>query len=141
MLAQDLITRAPVTLEPGGKLSDAARRMREADVGSVVVVDRGGPVGVLTDRDAALALASGVEDLLVTDVMTPFPVMIPATADVEQCLDRMESHGVRRILIMEDDERLVGVVSLDDVLMHLGYLMGKAAALVRTEVSSVQQPR
>jgi predicted transcriptional regulator len=56
-----------------------------------------------------------------------------AEADIEMCLERMEEFGVRRILIMED-ETLVGVVSLDDLLVHLGYLMSKASSLIRSEI-------
>jgi hypothetical protein len=51
------------------------------------------------------------------------------------CLERMEEFRVRRILIMEGDV-LVGVVSLDDILMHLSYLLNKASALIRYEVAS-----
>lgn len=133
MLAQDLITRAPVLVRTGEPLEQAARRMRDSDVGSVVVMQGSEPVGILTDRDVAMLLAAGVLDVPIEDVMTPRPVSIPARADVELCLERMETHAVRRILIMENGN-LVGVVSLDDILMHLGYLMGKASSLIRAEV-------
>ncbi|HUP01430.1 MAG TPA: CBS domain-containing protein [Gemmatimonadota bacterium] len=134
MLAQDLITRAPVLVHREATLADAVRRMRDADVGSVVVAEKEEPVGILTDRDVALHLGRGPDGWLVEDVMTPTPVSIPAEADVELCLDRMEEHGIRRILIMEGFT-IVGVVSLDDILMHLGYLMGKASSLIRAEIA------
>lgn len=133
MLAQDLITRAPVLVDSDEPLREAARRMRDADVGSVVVMEGGEPIGILTDRDVAMFMAADVIDVPVEIVMTRHPVSISAHADVEMCLERMEAHAVRRILIVEDG-RLIGVVSLDDILMHLGYLMGKASALVRTEI-------
>jgi CBS domain-containing protein len=135
MLAQDLITRAPVLVDRKAPVAEAVRRMRDVDVGSVVVVEHEEPIGILTDRDVALDLARGVAGgRLAEDVMTPVPVSIPADADVELCLERMEENGVRRILIVEDSV-IVGVVSLDDILMHLGYLMGKASSLIRTEIT------
>lgn len=103
MLAQDLITRPPVLVHREARLADAGRRMRDTDVGSVVVVENGEPVGILTDRDIALDLARGVGGgRLVEDVMTPVPVSITSGADVELCLERMEENGVRRIVIVED---------------------------------------
>ena len=135
MLAQDLITRAPVLVHRTAPVAEAVRRMRDADVGSVVVVENGEPLGIVTDRDVALDLARGVAGRrLVEEVMTPVPVSIPPEADVEMCLERMEENGVRRIVIVEDSV-IVGIVSLDDVLMHLGYLMGKASSLIRAEVT------
>jgi CBS domain-containing protein len=135
MLVQDLMTRAPVVVRTGTPLSAAAIRMRETAVGSIVVIDGEKPVGILTDRDVALALPEGFGGANVEDVMTPFPVSVPAEADIEMCLERMEEFRVRRILIMEGDV-LVGVVSLDDILMHLSYLLNKASALIRYEVAS-----
>jgi CBS domain-containing protein len=136
VLAQDLITRAPVVLPLGSSLSEAARRMRDAAVGSIVVMDGGRPAGILTDRDVTLFLAGQIEDALVEEVMTSNPASIPAMGDVGMCLDRMEEEGVRRILIVED-ATLVGVISLDDIVMHLAYLLGKASSLIRREVSRV----
>jgi len=135
MLAQDLITRAPVLVHRTAPVAEAVRRMRDADVGSVVVVEEEEPIGILTDRDVALDMARGAAGgRLVEEVMTPVPVSIPADVDVELCLERMEDNCVRRILIVEDSV-IVGIVSLDDILMHLGYLMGKASSLIRAEVT------
>ncbi len=135
MLVQDLMTRAPVVVRRGAPLSAAATRMREAAVGCVIVMEDSEPIGVVTDRDVALAMSDGLEGANVEDIMTPHPVSVPADADIEVCLERMEEFRVRRILIVEDDA-LVGVVSLDDILMHLGYLMTKASSLIRSEVAS-----
>jgi CBS domain-containing protein len=133
MLVQDLITRAPVAVSPGASLERAAARMRDAAVGSIVVTEDHEPVGILTDRDVALALAEGLEAMAVRDIMSPHPICIPVEADIEMCIERMEEFGVRRILVTEGD-KLVGVVSLDDILIHLGYLMSKASSLIQSEI-------
>ena len=138
MLIEDLITRAPVTVPTGSHLSLAARRMADSDVGSIVVVDDSQePIGIMTDRDIALHMASGVEDAGVEDVMTPQPVSVSRGTDVEQCIDRMGSHEVRRILVLDEEGRLVGVVSLDDILMHLSNMLGRTAGLIRAEVARI----
>ena len=85
MLAQDLITRAPVLVHAEDALSDAARRMRDAEVGSVVVMDRGQPVGILTDRDLALLLTGDTDQVRVDDVMTVSGHRI-STTEVESAI-------------------------------------------------------
>lgn len=103
----------------------------------MVVVEGCDPVGILTDRDLALALAEEVEHVTVGDLMTPHPLAIQLDTDVESCLDRMAAFHVRRMLIVDDDA-LVGVVSLDDILVHLGALMAKASALIESEVAGAK---
>jgi CBS domain-containing protein len=71
------------------------------------------------------------------DAMTPAPVCLPAGSDVEECLNRMEAHGVRRIPLVDARGRLVGVVSLDDLLLYMGVQVGSVAALIRKEVVAV----
>jgi CBS domain-containing protein len=137
VLIEDLITRAPVTVPKGSRLSQAAKRMGEADVGSVVVMDEDDPVGILTDRDIALFLAGGVEDPRVDEVMTAHPVAVERGTDVEQCIEKMGAQEIRRILVLDESGRLEGVVSLDDIVMHLSNTLEKAATLIRAEVARI----
>jgi CBS domain-containing protein len=138
MLIEDLITRSPVTVPKGAHVSLAARRMAESDVGSIVVVEDGkDPAGILTDRDVALHMAGGVEDARVEDVMTARPVSVSRGTDVEQCIEKMGTHEVRRILVLDENGDLEGVVSLDDIVMHLSNMLGRAASLIRAEVARI----
>ena len=138
MLIEDLITRSPVTVPRGADVSFAASRMAESDVGSVVVVADGKePAGILTDRDVALHMAGGVEDARVEDVMTALPVSVSRGTDVEQCIEKMGSYEVRRILVLDENGELEGVVSLDDIVMHLSNMLVRAAALIRSEVARI----
>lgn len=135
MRIEDLITRSPVTVPRGTMLSEAADRMAETNVGSVVVVqDDREPVGIVTDRDLALHLAGGVRETTVDDIMTTFPVSVDRSTDVEACIERMDTHGVRRILVLDQDEELLGVVSLDDIVIHLSNVLARAGSLIRSEV-------
>jgi CBS domain-containing protein len=138
MRIEELMTRSPTTVTPTMTLTEAARKMKESGVGSVVVTDEGEVIGVLTDRDIALALAFPQEfdaQSRVDVVMTPRPVTIEAGAEVPEGLERMRAHAIRRLVVVDSRGRLLGVVSLDDLLIHLGNTMAAVAELVREEVA------
>lgn len=140
MLIENLITRSAATVAQQDTVADAAQIMKDRDVGSVVVVEGKKVVGILTDRDIVLRLGAdghGSLEAPVSSIMTRMPLCLSANVDVEQCLERMEAHSVRRVPILDDDDELIGVVSLDDILIHLGRVLGTASALVRAEVAGV----
>jgi CBS domain-containing protein len=140
MEIQNLIRRSAVTLPATASLAEAARLMKENDVGSVVITDGARVVGIVTDRDIVVRLVAEGRNpatAAAEEAMTRAPVCLAAGSDVEECLNRMEAHGVRRIPLLDARGKLVGVVSLDDVLLYLGVQMGSAAALIRKEVVAV----
>jgi nucleotide-binding universal stress UspA family protein len=118
-----------------------ALQMKESDVGSVVVLDSDGDVaGIVTDRDVAIRLVADKLPAATTpvdDIMTSMPFCVGRGMDVEQALKKMEVHGVRRIPVLDEKDELIGVVSLDDILIHLGKTLGVAAALIRAEVAGL----
>ena len=139
MVVEDLITRSPVTLPPGAVVSEAASLMKERNVGSVIVVDDGAVVGILTDRDIALALAGEEEHeelgvTAVSELMTVNPACLQVGTDVERALEVMQRNGVRRIPLKNQRGDLLGLVSLDDVVMHLSQQLANASAVLRSEV-------
>jgi CBS domain-containing protein len=135
VLVENLIRRAPVVVGPEASLAEAARRMAETDVGSVLVTERRDVLGILTDRDLALAIGNGgTPATSVRVVMTAAPLTVQSGTDVEACLERMAEHAVRRVPVTARDGRLLGVISLDDVLLHLAHVVGRAASVVRSEI-------
>lgn len=142
MLLMDLVNRAPVTVLPEASVIEAARAMRDRNVGSVIVYEEGSVVGILTDRDVVLALADGRfvdRNQCVSEIMTRNPVCLASRDDVDTGLARMRSHGVRRMPVLNEQGELVGIVSLDDMLMHMGRTLSTAANLVEAEVASVPE--
>ncbi|HET6342171.1 MAG TPA: CBS domain-containing protein [Gemmatimonadota bacterium] len=141
MIVEDLITRSPVTVGREDSVAEAALQMKEGDVGSVVVLGEAGDVvGIVTDRDIAIRLVAEelpAETTPVDEIMTIMPLCIERRMDVEQALKKMEIHGVRRIPVLDEGNELVGVVSLDDILIHLEKTLGVAAALIRAEVAGL----
>jgi len=124
MNALELCQRHVVTVRRHEELTTAAWMMRERNVGCLVVVEAAGPmggervIGMLTDREivtAVIAREADPRNLLVSDVMTHHPVTIPASSTLDEALQRMRSAGVRRIPVVDDRERLAGILALDDI--------------------------
>ena len=116
----------------------AARRMATRCVGTLVILDKEKrPVGILTDRDLAVrVLAEGLnpDTTPVADVMTLHPTTINENTSIEDVLALMRAKSVRRLPVVERQGRLVGLVSVDDVLAllaeefrHLGKLLEKSS--------------
>jgi len=116
----------------------AARRMATRCVGTLVILDKEKrPVGILTDRDLAVrVLAEGLnpDTTPVADVMTLHPATINENTSIEDVLALMRAKSVRRLPVVERQGRLVGLVSVDDVLAllaeefrHLGKLLEKSS--------------
>lgn len=98
---------------------EAARRMREREVGFLVAIDsRGRPVGVLTERDlVGRVLADGHDpaSMRVRAVMTPNPNTIAVEAPIETAVSLMMFGAVRRLPVVDQAGKVVGIVTLDDV--------------------------
>jgi CBS domain-containing protein len=121
MKISDVMTPNPRTVKLSDDIQVAARIMREEDAGSVPVVSEGRVVGMVTDRDIVVrAVADGdfdctIEDVCTADVVCATPEM--STADGAEL---MGEHQVRRLPVVDGDERLVGIVSLGDLAVKEG---------------------
>ncbi|MCA1685112.1 MAG: CBS domain-containing protein, partial [Planctomycetia bacterium] len=101
--AADVMTHSPRTCSPFSTVLEAVLIFRDADCGAVPVVDANQAVGVLTDRDVALALAdhSDLAGLPVSDVMTRGAVTVAPDASLEDVKAQFGAHGVRRLLVAD----------------------------------------
>jgi len=104
-------------------IAGAARMMRQQHTGDLIVVDETDgdriPIGIITDRDIVVqVLAQGrdPDKTAVGDVMATKLVIASASEDTAGGLERMRTHGVRRLPVVDDKERIVGIVTLDDLL-------------------------
>jgi len=122
MKLNDIFTRTVVTAGPEETLATVALRMQEHNVGTVVIVEDRRPVGIVTDRDLALALgAQGVSPQgAVQKVMTHHVLAIPEDTSIYTATKFMRERAVRRLPIVDGEDRLVGIVTLDDLLRFLG---------------------
>jgi CBS domain-containing protein len=107
---------------------------RDAGCGLVPVTEGGRPVGVVTDRDIALALAEHETDLAGTPVeslMTKAVVTIAVADSVDAAVETLGGHGVRRLLVVDSEGRLVGVLSWADLAPHLSERgLGRTVSLI-----------
>ena len=119
-----------VTASAQMTVDQAARAMRSKNVGALVVVNAGRPVGMLTDRDIAVeVVARGMdpEEVRVGDVMVKKPVTIRQDLGIFDAAKAFAKTGVRRLPVVTSSGVLVGVITMDDVLMLLGNEMGHMA--------------
>jgi CBS domain-containing protein len=101
----------------------AARLMREHHTGDLVVIDNADeerePVGIVTDRDIVVEVIAQERDpnkTTVGDIMSTRLVIASESEDASQALQRMVAHGVRRIPVVDDEQYVQGIVTLDDML-------------------------
>lgn len=104
-------------------IAAASRLMRERHVGDLVVVEdldeEREPVGILTDRDIVVEIIARDKDprmVTVGEVMSKPIVIASESEDTAQALQRMAAHGVRRVPVVDDQSRVIGIVTLDDLL-------------------------
>ena len=120
--AADVMTPDPRTCSVFSTVLEAVMIFRDADCGAVPVIDEGKPVGVLTDRDVALALADFEERLPATpvsEIMTRGVISIKPDADMNSIIEQFGDHRVRRLLVVDSSDRLVGIVAWADVAPYV----------------------
>jgi CBS domain-containing protein len=118
----ELFTKGAVTARPEETVAAIVKKMREHNIGAVVVVKDQRPVGIITDRDVALALgAQGlVPETQAQKVMTKHVLAIPDDTSVFAATSFMRDRGIRRLPIVDGEDRVVGMVSMDDIVRFLG---------------------
>lgn len=121
MPIRDIAATDVVTAARTDSVTDVAETMADEHVGSVVVEEESLPIGIVTDRQIAIELGDDpelgyehVDEIMTRDVMT-----IDADAGIYQAAEALADEGVRRAPLVDDDEELVGLVSLDDILYTL----------------------
>lgn len=137
MNAGEICVREVDLAEPGESVWRAAQRMRDRAVGTLVIVNLARePIGIVTDRDLmerVLAEARDPRDTRVESVMTSDPTSIAEGDPIEVALPRMRRGGFRRLPVVNANGALVGLLSMDDVLMVLGEQLAQMGQLVRRE--------
>ena len=125
-----ICTKPVVTASAQMTVEEAARAMRTRNVGALVVVNAGRPIGMLTDRDVAVeVVAKGMDPDVarVGDVMHKRPVTIREDLGLFDAAKVFARTGVRRLPVVTKSGVLVGVIAVDDLIMLLGNELGHVA--------------
>ena len=117
MKVSEVMTRDVQTVRPDQRVQDAASFMLSADAGSIPVIDGDRLIGMITDRDIAVrGIAKGYgPDTPVRELMTDDIVCARADDDVDDVASKMSEAQVRRLPVIDEHERLCGIVSLGDL--------------------------
>lgn len=121
MLLKDIMTRDVQVIPPDAPVKVAAEKMKALDVGPLPVCDGDRLVGILTDRDIAVrAVAEGRDPkrTKVRDIMTPEVVYAFEDQDVEEAARLMRDRQLRRLVVLNREKRLTGIVSLGDLAVE-----------------------
>lgn len=122
MQLKEIMTRNVKTVRPDSTLTEAAKIMLAEGIGSLPVSDDSKILGIVTDRDITIrGTAKGLDpkQTKVGEVMTRDIHTCPAGYDVKEASKLMEDKQIRRLVVMDTDDRPIGIVSLGDVALHV----------------------
>jgi signal-transduction protein with cAMP-binding, CBS, and nucleotidyltransferase domain len=114
---RELMTMNPVSLPGTASVYEAARAMRDADIGDVIVIENNQVCGIVTDRDIVVRTVAEAQDPAATtlaDICSHALLTVAPTDSVEQAVRLMRTHAVRRLPVVEGGQA-VGIVSLGDL--------------------------
>jgi len=116
----DIMTRPPRTIDVTASVMDAATLMREGDFGDVVVLEDGRLCGILTDRDIVVRVLATGDDpssVRVGDVCSRVLTTVSERDRISDAVRLIRAKAVRRLPVVDDDGKLVGIVSLGDLAL------------------------
>jgi CBS domain-containing protein len=123
MKLSTIMTGGIQAVAPQASIAEAAKKMASQDIGSLPVCGRERKVlGIITDRDITVrAVARGMDpnQTRVEEIMTREVLSCPSSSEVQAACDLMETRQVRRLLVTDDDQTPVGIVSLGDIALCL----------------------
>lgn len=118
MILKDIMSDSVVLVHPDETLQEAAKKMKESDVGALPVYDGTHTVGIITDRDIvirAVAAKTDLSEAFVKNYMTSEVIACPSGYDIAEAAQIMEHQKIRRLVVVDANYQPVGVVSLKDL--------------------------
>ena len=118
MKVKDIMHKGIECVAPDTAVSAVAQKMKELDVGAMPIAKDGKLLGMITDRDITIRCVAGNENMSkvkAKDVMTQGVVYCRDTEDVEDAVRLMEGKQIRRLPVLDENMRMVGMVSLGDI--------------------------
>lgn len=135
MAVIDIARTEVVTAPPEMSVADVVRKIHRQSVSGLVIVEDGAPLDLVTDRDLTMALLDSEFDAEETPVRafvesdTP---TVPADAGIYEAVETFSERGVRRVIVVDDDGALAGILSISDVVVLLGMELQHVATAIRS---------
>ncbi len=114
MRVEEIMTRELVYVNPDTSVVEAAKRMKSANIHAVLVLQEGRLVGIVVDRDLVLKVLAeerNPNETMIKEIMTENPITVEPETDVIEAARLMKEHRVSRLPVVEQDGRVVGIVS------------------------------
>src|SRR3990172_9436340 len=143
-MLKQLAIKPVITAPARMTIAEAARAMKQKNVGALIVVNAGRPLGVLTDRDIVVdvvAAGKARDAVRVEDVMRKKPATLREDLGLLDAARFFAKTGVRRLPVVDKAGRVSGIVALDDLMMLLGNEMGLVAGALAAAGSGPRAPR
>ncbi len=144
----EICSRIVVVAESGTPVQQAAKLMRDHHIGALVVTEGGAgalrPIGIVTDRDLVVEVVAADVDyrtLTVGDIMSERPATLNETAGLFETIAQMRGRGVRRLVVVDAKEQLLGIVAMDDLIPVLAEELSALAQAIRVEQRREAQRR
>lgn len=117
ILVKDIMTKSLIMVDSSATVNEAAKMMEKSKVGSVIVMEKNTPIGIMTDRDFAITIAAHAYPIhtKVRQVMSSPLIHITPDDEVWVAADLMYSRKIRRLPVLDEDE-LLGIVTSTDFL-------------------------
>ncbi len=122
MRVSEIMTKAPVTLSPAARADEVANIMRDKGISSVILVTSGKPVGIVTERDLVhrvLAPGKDPKRLMAADISTKPVIVVSLHCEVEDAVDTMHRHKIRRLVVLDANDHVAGILTTDDIGYNL----------------------
>jgi CBS domain-containing protein len=132
-----------VTIKQDASICDAAKCMRDYNVGSLIVVEQENkaPIGIITDRDIVVKLLAedkSIRDMKVSDIMSESLLVLHESEDMIDIIDAFCDKGVRRAPVVDDNNQVCGIVAADDILAVIADELSGMADLVKRQACAIE---
>ena len=119
-LVKDVMTKSVISVDSTTTAYDAAKKMEDAEIGSIVVIENGLPVGIITDRDFAIKITAHAYpiDTPIRRVMSTPLISIDPDSELRIVDDLMSSRKIRKLPVIDDD-KVVGIITATNLVNHM----------------------
>ncbi len=135
MLVRDIMKREVVVVTPDISVREASKIMSKYDIGSLIVVEDDNPVGILTERDILNLVArdENLDEIKVGKVMSRNIITIEADKKIDDAVDLMLKHKIKRLPVKEGN-KIVGIVTTSDIIVAEPKLIEAIASLISLKI-------